>query len=319
MPYRYFYSTEESDTALKAIIEAYTKDYEKRDSLMKGVYEYKLWIEKDMEFVILAEKIDRQGIRAAAYPVKMNQFGNILPTDYFDSTQLAAGTYKRVTDTLQNMIALFAGFRPGLLVVQRDLDMYGSAVLGTVTITLSSNYVKTYNVPINGTVADRTLIRAIIDSTTPAQTQTAATCNSAMFDLPNFHECPYTVISTNVVDQGLPAPTIAEWEAVVKDYKPNPKRHGSYGDIVFDFSTSTAKKVSVLLDCNLPNTADNYITLSGSNDNVSYTVLSTIAQNTIWSYTIRQATGTFRYLKFHCNQNAQWSSFDLRELWAWNV
>lgn len=319
MPYRYFYSTEESDTALKAIIEAYTKDYVKRDGLMKGVFEYKLWMEKDAEFLNLGEKIEQQGIRASASPDKMNQFGNILPTDYLDTTQYAAGCTKRATDTLQAMIAMISGFKTGLTIAQRDLDMFGSASLGTVAITLSSLYTKTYNVPINGTVSDRTLIRATTDATTPTQTQTNATCNSAMFDFPDFHESPYTIISTDVVENGQPAPTIAEWTAVCKDYKPNPKEHGSYGNIVFDFSVSAARKASFLLDCTLPNTADNYITISGSNDNVTYTVLSTIPQNTNQAYRLQQATGTFRYIKFHSNQVAQWSSFDLREVWAWNI
>ena len=185
MTWRWFYSTEESDTALKAILDAskFSKEYTRNENaLTDGVFEYKVWIEQDSEFLLLSAKVDAAKIRALSSPERVAQFGNIRPDNYFDTTKYAAGCDVRDTDTLANMISYISKFPTGVLIAQRDIDIQGSASLGTVALTLSSQYKKTYNLPVNGSVSDRTLVKAVTDSTTPAQTQTNATCNQAMFD-----------------------------------------------------------------------------------------------------------------------------------------
>lgn len=188
MPFRYFYSTEESDTALKLILDTskFSKDYTRNEnSLTDGVFEYKVEIEQDSEFQLLASKVDDAKIRALASPDRITQFGNIRPDNYFDTTKYAAGCAFRDTDILAGMIEFLALFRAGILIAQRDIDIQGSATLGTVALTLGSAYKKTYNIPVNGGVSDRTLVKVIIDATAPAATQTNATCNQAMFDFAN--------------------------------------------------------------------------------------------------------------------------------------
>lgn len=297
MSWRWFYSTEESDTALKAILDAskFSREYTRNENgLTDGVYEYKVWIEQDSEYVLLASKIDSAKIRALAAPERVTQFGNVRPDNYFDTTKYAAGCSLRINDTLAVVVAFLKTLPYGTRIAQRDLDIPGSASLGTVALVLSSIYKKTYNIPVNGSVSDRTLVKAVIDTTIPAVTQTNATCNSAMFDYatPDWNSeiiYDHTESITATIEGG----TSAQWFAACSD-KVQTQSTPNYnnGNVVFDYVTAKNRYAKFHFAVSL--SATTYFEMS--TDGVTYTNVQTYTGgDTTTAYLT--LNGTFRYLR----------------------
>lgn len=256
--------------------------------------------------------------------------GNVLVYGYFDTSQYATGCSFRDIDTLANMVPFLAAFKIGTLIAQRDLGIQGSGSLGTVALTLSSKYQKTYNVPINGTVSDGTLVRAITDSTTPAVTQTNAAGNYAMFDFAD----PYgTLISS--IDIDPTSGTKAEYIEKCNDrkisvlsnaYYVNPWPTASLTFVVDFGSIQTSKSIFFAwlstykaLDYASPSASFN---LYSSIDNITYgsslyTHTVSVAQLGSAEKTLSLTDQTFRYLKFALTSssgNYNWYRMQAREL-----
>lgn len=323
MTWRWFYSTEESDTALKAILDAskFSREYTRNENaLTDGVFEYKVWIEQDSEFELLGAKIDNAKIRALAAPERVTQFGNIKPDNYFDSSKYAAGCDARDTDTLANMAAFLNSYlATGNLFAQRDLDIQGSASLGTVAITLSSIYKKTYNIPVNGTVTDRTLVKSVKDSTSISATQTNATCNSAMFDFPK--RTRKKSAQTLTTSGWTASPADATALAALQDDKISTTPSQTYSAngtswVKLDFGeVITTTELNTILY--LSNSTGSEVNIQISSDDVTYTTLKTYtsADNANIVGNI-QTNKTFRYVRFYCTRTTGGIDIKIHEVLA---
>lgn len=324
MPWRYFYSTEESDTALKAILAG--QDYISGSALVKGVYEYKILLDHDSDYAVLANKIALSGIRAIASPERISQFGNILTDNFFDTSQYAAGCSLRQTLALSEMVDFLNAYvKTGHIFAQRDIDIQGSASLGTIALILSSVYQKTYNVPVNGSVSDRTLVKVVKDSTSLSVTETNAVCNQAMFDFqvrgtrklsstcvqgPGWNTMPSVADTILYAEDG----SISTYPAT--DYRNATISASLY--IYFDYgSIVTGDIVGAFTFIDLM--ADATFKLYYSQDAITWTLGTTLAgvgAGTKKYYT-SVATKTFRYVKCEVNIGTTACKMRVRELWVY--
>jgi len=298
MPYRYFYSNDSSDSALKTALSRW--EYSVGKAVVNGINEYKIFMVSDRDFIVLQNKINNLKIAAIAAPDRQTSFGNILTDSYFDSATLAAGMLYRDTSTGLIIVNFIKGFASGTQFVQRNVDIVGSASLGLVTIVYSGTYTKVYNTPVNGSVVDSRYVKVTTDSTSASITQTNATTNSLMMDIPKFWTYqPIAVTNTTwdtsdtnanalLVSTDGKASAISTWATATA---------GGYDEsVIFDFGTSITGIPVVYCDtsCSL---AYGTWSLETSPNNITWTVKETNTGTTNLTKNYTCGSHTFRYIR----------------------
>jgi len=130
------------------------------DSLVNGLYEYRCECTND-QFNQLILKVELSQNPVLATYKKIDSFSDLIGINVFDMDSYAAGCDSRISksDTITaDGIKYWLNIQNGQ-VVQRQLDLAGSASIGTYSIDFTGGNVISGSVPVNGSIRDNILYR----------------------------------------------------------------------------------------------------------------------------------------------------------------
>jgi len=130
------------------------------DSLVNGLYEYRCECTND-QFNQLILRVELSTNPVLATYKKIDSFSDLIGINVFDMDSYAAGCDSRISksDTITtDMIKYWLNVQNDQI-VQRQLDLAGSASIGTYSIDFTGGNVISGSVPVNGSIRDNILYR----------------------------------------------------------------------------------------------------------------------------------------------------------------
>lgn len=157
---KYVYCKEDYTSWVVSLLGDLGITYMQVDSLANGLYEYRCECTNDaFNQVILKVELSTNPV-LATYK-KIDNFSDLVGINVFDMDSYAAGCDSRVSksDTVtEDMIKYWINVQNDQI-VQRQLDLAGSANIGTYSIDFTSGNVISGSVPVNGSIRDNILYR----------------------------------------------------------------------------------------------------------------------------------------------------------------
>jgi len=157
---KYVYCKEDYTSWVVSLLGELGIAYTQVDSLVNGLYEYRCEATNDQfNQVILKVELSQNPV-LATYK-KIDSFSDLIGINVFDMDSFAAGCNSRISksDTITaDMIKYWLNVQNGQI-VQRQIDLSGSASIGTYSIDFTGGNVIGGSVPVNGSIRDNILYR----------------------------------------------------------------------------------------------------------------------------------------------------------------
>lgn len=160
---KYVYCKEDYTSWVESLLGDLGISYTQVGSLVNGLYEYRCECTND-QFNQVILKVELSTNPVLATYKKIDSFSDLIGVNVFDMDSFAAGCDSRISksDTITaDMIRYWLNVQNDW-VVQRQLDMAGSASIGTYSIDFTGGNVISGSVPVNGSIRDNILYRKII-------------------------------------------------------------------------------------------------------------------------------------------------------------
>jgi len=199
---KYVYCKEDYTSWVVSLLGDLGIAYTQVDSLVNGLYEYRCEATND-QFNQLILKVELSTNPVLATYKKIDSFSDLIGINVFDMDSYAAGCDSRISksDTITADAIKYWLNVQNDQVVQRQIDLAGSASIGTYSIDFTGGNVISGSVPVNGSIRDNILYRKKISGSAFDYSLTNCTIEGWMIDLllnPNDISNNYTVVTGGV-------------------------------------------------------------------------------------------------------------------------
>jgi len=180
---KYVYCKEDYTSWVVSLLGDLGISYTQVDSLVNGLYEYRCECTND-QFNQLILKVELSTNPVLATYKKIDSFSDLIGINVFDMDSYSAGCDSRISksDTITaDMVKYWLNVQNGQ-VVQRQLDLAGSASIGTYSIDFTGGNVTAGSVPVNGSIRDNILYRKQITGSAFDYSLTNCTIEGWMID-----------------------------------------------------------------------------------------------------------------------------------------
>ena len=199
---KYVYCKEDYTSWVVSLLGDLGIGYTQVDSLVNGLYEYRCECTND-QFNQLILKVELSTNPVLATYKKLDSFSDLIGINVFDMDSYAAGCDGRISKSTiitADRIAHWINVQNNQI-VQRQLDLAGSANIGTYSIDFMEGTVLSGSVPVNGSIRDNILYRKQIFGSAFDYSLTNCTIEGWIIDLLK-KTGDLTINSTVTVDPG---------------------------------------------------------------------------------------------------------------------
>ena len=181
---KYVYCKEDYTSWVVSLLGDLGIKYTQVDSLVNGLYEYRCECTNDA-FNQMILKVELSTNPVLATYKKIDSFSDLVGINVFDMDSYAAGCDSRISKSTtinEEMIQYWLNAQNDQI-VQRQLDLAGSASIGTYSIDFTGGNVISGSVPVNGSIRDNILYRKKIAGSAFDYSLTNCTIEGWIIDL----------------------------------------------------------------------------------------------------------------------------------------